>query len=250
MTMNAEMSTYEWFDQYLAGELSAAEKAQFEQRLAADAEFRSLFEDYRNIENSFKEYEQNKASEAAFTQTLTQLNRQHFGTGTQQSKGKVVSMKRRWFVVAAAASIIAAFFLLNPFTGGSGNLFNDYYEAESLSATRGSEDSASRIAEYYNAKDYNNALTLLEPYTEGHPDATDLQLAKAVCYLQTNRFTDAEAVLKPIAAAGTVYSQRAQWLRAMVQLKNDNKPACKEILQTIDSGSAYYERAQKLLKKL
>jgi tetratricopeptide (TPR) repeat protein len=249
--MTPETTLYELFEQYLGGDLNAAEKAAFEQRLQTEPEVQALFTDYKNIQTDFIQYESAKPGEAALTGTLTELNREHFAAAAQPATAKVVSMKRRFYMIAAAASLIMGFFLLKPlFFTSQGNLFNKYYDEEGLSVSRGETDTASTVANFYNQKEYAKALTLLEPYTEAHPTATDLLMAKGVCYLQTGRFAEADAVFAPVAASATVYSQRAQWLQAMVQLKQANKPACKTILEKINNTSAYYERAQRLLKAI
>jgi hypothetical protein len=249
--MTPETTLYELFEQYLGGELNAAEKAAFEQRLQSEPEVQALFNDYKNIQQDFIQYENIKPGEAALGETLTALNREHFNAAAQPAAAKVVSMKRRWYMLAAAASVIMGFFLLKPmFFTSQGDLFNKYYEEEQLSGIRGEADTVSTVADFYNQKEYTKALTLLEPYTLAHPSATNMLMAKGVCYLQTGRFAEADAVFAPIAASATIFQQRAQWLQAMVQLKQDNKPACKIILEKINSSSVYYERAQRLLKAL
>lgn len=248
--MTPETTIYELFEQYLAGELPPAETAAFEQKLQAEPGFREQFDAYKNIQQDFMLMESGRSQEAALTETLQQYNRQYF-TAQQPQQAKVVSMKRRWYMVAAAASLIAAFFLLKPmiFTGG-GSLFNDYYAETPLDDARSNADSASRITELFNNKKYTEALTILEPYTAAHPDATSMLMAKGTCYMQTAAFEKANAVFTPIASGQTAYAARAQWMLAMVALKQDDKAACKPLLEKIPSGSEYYERAQRLLKKL
>jgi hypothetical protein len=249
--MTPETTIYELFEQYLAGELPANETAALEKELQINARLKEEFDLYCNLQNDFLQMETGRAQESALAETLQQYNQQYF-TAQQPQQAKVVSMKRRWYMVAAAASLIAAFFLLKPmlFTASDKNLFNEYYSEEGLSGVRGDADSVSRSAELFNAKKYAEALTILEPYTAVHPDATSLIMAKGTCYMQTAAFEKANAVFTPIASGQTAYAARAQWMLAMVALKQDDKAACKPLLEKIPAGSDYYTRARRLLKQL
>lgn len=250
--MPAKASPYEQFEQYLAGEMPPEERQLFEARLNSDPQLAETFRAYKQLNEEYSEMEQLREEEAALSGTLAQMNRKYFSAGETMVQKKQAPVRRMVFAVAAAASLIAAFFLLKPmwFAGGNKNLFNEYYENEQMSVERGAMDSAAQAAALYNAKDYAKTLTILEPFTKAHPEKTELQVFTGRCYLETAAYDKADSVFSAIAKGGTVFSDKAQWLQALVMLKQKQNEAAKQLLEKIPGNSAYYKQAKELMGKL
>lgn len=249
--MSAETSIYEQIERYISGIMEPEEKQAFEAALNRDRSLTEKMLAYKKLNEEFSVMEQSKAGEEALSGTLQQMNQKYF-TAPKKITGKPAPVRRMVFAVAAAASIIAAFFLLKPvlFNTGNKNLFNEYYPAEQMTVERGAVDSGTEAAKFYNAKEYTKALQILEPFTKAHPEKTELQVFTGRSYLETAAYAQADSVFSAVANGTSLFRDKAQFLRAMVMLKQKRNEECKAILAQIPASSSYYTTANELMRKL
>lgn len=249
--MSAETSTYEQIERYISGIMDPEEKQAFEAALNRDKSLTEKMLAYKKLNEEFSVMEQSKAGEEALSGTLQQAGKKYF-TGEKNITKKPAPVRRMVFAFAAAASIIAAFFLLKPilFSTGNKDLFNEYYPGEQMSVERGAADSGAEAAKFYNAKEYAKALQILEPFTKAHPGKTELQVFAGRAYLETAAYAQADSVFSAVAGGTSLLRDKAQFLRAMVMLKQKRNEECKAILVQVPESSTYAEQAKELLKKL
>jgi tetratricopeptide (TPR) repeat protein len=249
--MPGEIPTYELIEEYLSGDMNPSRKKAFEDMLEREPDMMEMMLTYKKLQEEFTGMETARTGEGALKENLASLNQQYF---SREEKKMVKRTPVRSIIItlAAAASILFAFFLLKPVLFGTGdkNLFNRYYEEETFSSGRGNTDSTGLAAGFYNAKNYDRALEILEPYTSNHPDATDLLLYLGRCYLQTEKYAKADALFSTIAGGNTVYRDKAQFLQALSMLKQQRKDECRKLLLQVKEKSAYYKKAQELLGEL
>lgn len=250
--MSAESSIYEQIERYTSGEMEPEEKQSFEARLNSDLQLRETYTAYIKLNSEYAEMEQLREEEEALAGTLRQMNRKYFTAEEAAPIKKPAPVRRMIFSIAAAASLIAAFFLLKPvlFSTGNKDLFNEYYPNEQMTVERGVTDSAAEAAKFYNAGEYAKALAILEPFTRAHPEKTELQVFTGRSYLQTAAYPKADSVFRNIFNGTTVFRDKAQWLLAMVLLKQKKNEECKVVLNMIPETSAYFKQAKELRGKL
>ncbi len=251
--MSEAYTEYEQMERYLAGEMEPGEQQAFETALNNDPQLKERFNTYRLLQKEYSDMERLRNNEAAFSATVQQLNREYFGA-TQTETRKPAPVRKLFFALAAAASLLFAFFLLKPVLFGTGNkdLFGSYYTDEQFPRQRGVIDSATIAAGFYDKKEYAQTLNILEPYTQAHPEQTELLLFRGRCYIATAQYDKAVELFRTVAAgnAPQVYRDKAQWLHALALLKQDKKEDCKKVLQQISEQSFYYKKAKELLEKL
>lgn len=244
---------YELMERYLAGEMEPGEQEAFEAALNNDVAFRERFSAYRLFNEEYSGMEQSRAGEETLTTTMKQLKDKYFLT-TETGIKKPAPVRKLIFALAAAASLLFAFFLLKPVLFGTGNkdLFGEYYVEEQFPRQRGVPDSATIAAGFYDKKEYTQTLNILEPYTNAHPEKTELLLFRGRCYIATAQYDKAVELFRAVTGSNApqVFRDKAQWLHALVLLKQDKKEDGKKILQQIPEQSFYYKKAKELLADL
>jgi hypothetical protein len=246
-------SRFEEIERYLSGEMEPGEQLNFEEGLKNDAALKEQLDLYRNLNGEYSVMEQSKAGEEALSGTLANMNRKYFFR-EEDTLRKKAPVRKLLFALAAAASLFFAFFLLKPVIFGKGDkdLFNEYYPEEQFPRERGKQDSASMAADFFDRKDYANALAILEPFTKSHPEKTEYQEFKGWAYLLAAQYGKAEEVFSALANgnAPEIYREKAKFLQAGVLLKQNRKEDCKKILLEIPEKSTYYKKAKELLGDL
>ena len=240
--MNEER--YILFDQYLQGELTAAEKSDFEKQLAEDPDFASEFETFKGVQLQLENKFGFEAEREAFKENLTQISEKHFNN----SKPKVVLM-RPWYY-AAAASIIILFGLFF-FDYNQNPVFNDYnHPGQAHFIERGTTDMHLLQAEKaFNSRKFKDAILFFEMALK-ETKTPEIQYYYGVSLLETNEYKKAEAVFNELKATSPVYKDKSLWNLALMKLKQKDYKGCKQILQTISQDYEDYDEVQELLDAL
>jgi tetratricopeptide (TPR) repeat protein len=240
---------YEQIESYVSGNMTAAEKMEFEKQMELDPELKETVALYRTLQESYTSIEQTKPGVLQLEKTLENVSGNYF---KEEKQAPVFTMQKTFRVLAVAASLILGFLLLQPvlFTKGNKDLFKTYYQQEELSVERGETDSIVKAILFFNKNEYQQALDYLEPVTQKNPEANNLILARGECYLGLNQFDKALKSFEEVAQKETVYKDRANWLKAMAYLKQEKFTECRNFLSTIAETSTYFKTAQKLIAKL
>jgi negative regulator of sigma E activity len=250
------MDNYEKIEAYLQGELSDAERVQFQQELQADEALMAQFKTYQLADGFLQNEQRINAGEAALRNSINAIINQQKTTELQPAK--LVTLKKRWLYTAvAAAACIAILVLLKPviFTTDidAQKLYSQNASFETFSANRGktATDSLLRIGEkQFNKKQYPDAIAAFTQYLKSNPNEPKYQLARAFALIETGKYADAEMDLLAIQNGTSAYASMATWYRALSLLKQQKITDCKKILQTISSGDDMYKKAQELLSQL
>ena len=240
--MNEER--YILFDQYLQGELTAAEKSDFEKQLAEDPDFASEFETFKGVQLQLENKFGFEAEREAFKENLTRIAEKHFNNGTP----KVVLM-RPWYY-AAAASIIILFGLFF-FDYNQNPSFNDYnHPGQAHFTERSTTDMHLLQAEKaFNSRKFKDAILFYEMALK-ETKTPEIQYYYGVSLLETNEYKKAEAVFNELKATSPVYKDKSLWNLALMKLKQKDYKGCKQILQTISQDYEDYDEVQELLDAL
>jgi tetratricopeptide (TPR) repeat protein len=240
-------------EQYLDDSLETRERMAFEERLRTDPDLAKAVEAEKELRLSLQQLLQHAEEETALKKTLGTLRADHFPVSEPT---KVVGM-RRFRMAMAAALLVAAIAAAWWFFGKNdppGKLYSQYALHEKLGNTRSNGQDDDRLrekaAESFNNGSYAEAMPLLEQYTTLHADATDALIAKGVCYLETGRYPQATALFEQLRSQLPARQSVANWYLALIQLKQGKITACRDYLQQIKTGEAYYSNARSLLKAL
>lgn len=243
-----KMEASELFIGYIEETLSVSERESFEDRLKNESGFGDDFHDFKETYNMM---ENQFSSERK--QVIKTINRADVDFKSSQdskaSSGKLVQFKPWQYALAASVILAIGLFL---FQGSNKPVYADYATHNAISLTqRGETQTSVKQAETaFNNGDYQEALDEFKTVLKTNPDRIDFQLYKGQALIETNNFTQADALLKQISEGNSVYSSQAIWWSALSKLKQKQYDEVKILLKKIDSNSAEYEKAQALLEKL
>lgn len=234
--------TYISFEDYLSGEMPAGDKKQFEEKLRNDAGFHQQFELYKEttrlLEVKFS------SETAAFMQNLKSISAEHFSAKTQKEV-RVINFRPLYYAVAASVAIVFGLLFFNQ----GDPQYNDYSQHETAAfSQRGTADAQLAEAQNaFNAKDYEKAAAAFDKVPVLNPEETYFY---AIALIETDRYPQAEALLKGLQSGTTAYKHKATWYLALSGLKQQKTAQCKALLRQIPAGAEDYQKAQELLDDL
>ncbi|PWA08060.1 tetratricopeptide repeat protein [Flavobacterium laiguense] len=232
------------FDEYLQGEMSAADKLVFEQQLRDQPDLAMAFETYKelqlHLENKFGQADELKA----FKQNLKGISKKHF----KKSKTKVVTFKPWYYVAAASVAVLFGLFFLNQ---NSDPTFEDYNQPETAFFTERGEanDNLKLAQDAFNGKKYKEAIPLFETILKTDQSA-EIQYFYGVALLEENRLPEAESVFTTLKMGNSIYKNKAIWSLALSKLKQKDYKTCKELLLTIPEDYEGNDQVDDLLEEL
>jgi hypothetical protein len=232
------------FDEYLQGEMAAADKLAFEQQLKDQPDLATAFETYKelqlHLENKFGQADELKA----FKKNLKGISKSHF----KKSKPKVVAFKPWYYGVAASVAILIGLFFMNQ---NSDPAFEDYNQPETAFFTERGEanDNLKAAQDAYNGKHYKTSIPLFEAILKTNKSA-EIQYFYGVALLEDNRITDAEGVFDTLKTGNSIYKNKAIWSLALCKLKQKDYNSCKELLLTIPDDYEGNDQVIALLEDL
>jgi tetratricopeptide (TPR) repeat protein len=241
---------WNYIDDYFNGLLSTEEKQKFEQRCETDEQFADEVALYITTRQTMR------------TQLLEQKKNEWKLLGNtpvvemQKPETKVVKINR-WYMLAAAASIIGIVFLLNPFSKGAGEMASEYVKnnLEQLSVNMdGSKDSLQLAINFYNQKEYKNALLLFNDIYQKDPSQTDALKFSGLTLLMQGNYDAAIVKFDELAAKQGLFSNPGLFYKALVLLKRntgaDKEEARKLLQQVADQQLEGSKQAAEWIKKI
>jgi FtsZ-interacting cell division protein YlmF len=239
--MNEER--YILYDNYLHNELTAEEKAAFENQLQNDPEVAASFEIYKDLNVHLENKLGNQIELNSFKENLKTISKQNF---TKQ-KSKVITFRPWQYAVAASITILLGTWL---FTQNSNPEYGSYNQHENAYFTeRNSADNNLKNAqEAFNDKNYAAAVMAFEKILE--PKTPELNYFYAIALIETNNYAKAETVLNDLKSGTSVYAPKAIWYLALSNLKQQKLDVCKMYLKQISEDTEDFDKAQKLLEEL
>ncbi len=253
------LEIYETIQQYLAGTLSPKDKTAFDAKMKADPELEAEFLLHKNIDAL--RYERNdKLQEGLAILQEIQLGDNENITpepvkieGKAENPAKRIPMKIGWRQLAGIAATflipICIWFLWPD------NLYEKYGIHDNLELVemsgQGSLDKLKLdLQTAYNNKHYGVALGYCETYLKQKLDDYEVQLAKGICLLELDRYSEALTVFKQYAYGSAGDKIKGEWYQAMTYLKQDDKAQCKAILQKLQGQGFKEDTVVALLQEL
>lgn len=240
---------YARIEDYLDGALTAAERVAFEAELQADPALAEALQQVRETRERLAMQWTQESKEAELRKTLKELGKQHFsGGGSANEVARRIPLVR-WWMAAAVLTAIAIWIF---WPAGENALYDRYRQFPEAAFTEksGGAPTLSEAGQLFNDENYAAALTILTAHLEQQPADLEARFFAGLCQLETGRLTAAESAFRQILSNENAWSQEARWYLALTFLKGKKTPECKETLNRIQPGEAYYEEAQQLLKKL
>ncbi|NER14517.1 hypothetical protein GWK08_13770 [Leptobacterium flavescens] len=174
-------------------------------------------------------------------------------------KDAVKARRRRYFMMAAAIAgllIISSLALIFTQESNPQELFAKYYSTDDLPSVikRGATgDELNRGVIAFRDSNFFEAVNLFEAYkkTVSETDPA-VHLYLGLSYLQTGSYDKALGELDLLLHSDALDRSKAQWFKALVYLKMDNKKKAEEVLKKIleDPSNFNYAEAGKLLDEL
>lgn len=239
---------YILFDAYLSGSLDAESIQIFEDRLTSDAEFKRAFDDFQQAERFLEHQFNNEEKTKSFKENLAQISSGYFKNDTAPEP-KAIRINPWYYSVAAAVVLLFGVVIAQQFSNPT---YDDFADYGTMSLTvRGSENDLQAKAEKaFNQKDYRDAEKHLSQLLQKDQDNIELQLYKAVCLVELNKYQEADALYQNISQSPSVYTSKAKWYLALSKLKQKEKAASILVLKSIPKDAEDFDSAQTLLKKL
>lgn len=234
---------YLLFDQYLQGELSEKDRLDFEKQLSENAELKSEFETFKEVQLQLETKFDFAVDRETFEANLKNISRDYF----KPKKAKLISMKPYVYMAAATVILLLGLFLFHP----SEPKFEDYNQFENAYLTERGEglELVKEAENAFNAKDYKRAIPLFEAVLKEKQSA-EIQYFYGISLLENNQIKQAEAEFNQIKSGNSVYKNKAIYALALAKLKQKDYKSCKEILLEIPSDYEHYDKVQELLDKL
>lgn len=239
-----EEQDYILIEQYLQGDLTAAQRADFEARLAAEPTLADAFAERRLLNAHL----QAAGQEEALRGTLEQLGNKHFSV--PEAKVRTLGGNRRWLYGVAVAAVIALAVLLGgPWLFPGGNNYEQFAQHAPLSLTeRGASPQLAAQAEAtFNAGQFRAAVPLLQEYLTVQADDERAQLALGISLLETDKDEEAIVIFERIAEGNSSLAPYGNWYLALAAVKRGDDANAIKYLDLIPATDTYLTtKAQEL----
>ncbi|WGD33523.1 tetratricopeptide repeat protein [Olleya sp. YS] len=245
---------YILFENYLSGDLSSEEIADFENRVSTDEDFKQAFTIYKELSEHLQHEIGNEDNTTDFRANLDSISHRYFTKLDIEENPVEVKKTFSFYKLAVAASIalIMGFFVFNQFSGGAD--YYDFNDHGTIDFTeRSSEDNVGlliKTTKAFNNKEYKEAKSYLEELLKDNPENVEYNFYYAITNIELDNFDQADSILGTIANGNSAYKNKATWYWALSKLKQDKKEDCIKLLKQIPEDADDYSQALKLLKKL
>ncbi|OOQ59817.1 anti-sigma factor [Mucilaginibacter pedocola] len=231
---------------YVDGEMSAEERAEFELQMQADAELREYVAQYREANTALRRFLVPDSNAEALKQTLGSLNQQYF-----KPEAKVVSFGNysRW-LSAVAAVLILGIIVFNPFRRG---LYEEYNTATTMSVAErgdGAETNLEKAAAFYNNKEFTKAEGLLAKEYTADTKNSLIAYYYALTLIEDKQEAKAREILQQLYNGESAFKYDAAYYVGLSYVKQKDNANAKVWLQKVAAGTSNYQKARELLGKL
>lgn len=238
---------------YLQGELDKEQEAAVAQRLAADADFKLLFEDTRLMIEGL--------GKLRHKGLLDRIDNLEAGLGNPlrvQKKVKTiswtVSRMAAVFVGIAVVATVTWLALFNDSTS-SDDLYTAYftpYENVFVPTIRSGEDPTLLVRTFvaYDEADFETAKELFDELLKENESAF-VRFYAAIAYMEAGETNKTAGLLKTIISEQGDFEFQARWYLALNYIKTEDYQNAKSLLEELaGSSTSYQTKAQELLKEM
>lgn len=239
------------FEDYLKASMPDEEKLAFENRLQTDKAFQNAFTTYKEASRFLKYKFGNGAASTTVENTITSISSAYFEKveETKYSSQKPKVFKLAQWAVAASIVVFLGLFAYNQFTVPSYDDYSDY-KAISLTVRSNNNEVFTKAEKAFNSRNFSEAETYFNQILEYDENNVEVQLYKAICQIEQDKFSKADTLLGTIASGHSAFRNDAIWYSALSQLKQGNNKGCIAILKSLPEETEHYRKAQKLIDKL
>lgn len=240
LSSEKRMDHFSLIEAYLAGELNEQETAAVEQRIQTDPAFAAEVHLLRDTQSVLSLHQQQ-----AYKAQLQALD--------AAEQAPVRRLTPRWLAVAAAVVLLALvglWSLNRPSDGPYAGAFAPYPNRLTLRGDA-SSDQLDEAMRAYNNADYAAAAQQLAELVSSDTAREDLRFYLGVARLGAGQPATAARVLASVRAP-SLYTQQAEWYRALAMGQADKTEQARLLLQRVARSEThpYQSQAQTLLRQL
>ncbi|MEO1518468.1 MAG: hypothetical protein AAFV95_25850 [Bacteroidota bacterium] len=242
------MNDQQWIERYMDGELSEEERQQFEQRLGKDTELARAFQLEKDLMDGIE-----AQGNVQLRGYLDGLHDEWQETKkVDEAPAKPQKNNRQWLWAGLAMIVLLGFVLLlwRQSAPSPEKLYAQYAQT-TFSFTQKSQDSqlASEAEQLLAAGKYKAALPLLNQLIDQDP-TIQYRMARAFANVASGQSAAALIELDELAAQNSFYRNDIFWYKALAHLRQNNLPATRQSLQSIEKSSKRHPQAVQLLEEL
>ena len=251
LLMKNQINYSEFIERYLDGEMTGQELIWFEKELDSN-------------EGLQKELKLRKKVNQAILDESSMKYRDELedAYAVYMKDGEGSSNKKRKYIVAGSVliSVLAGVILILNLTGKqytNEQLFNRYYESYESNTTFRSADNELNsdlvlAMQFYENKDYNEALKLFESILLADPDRIGINLYSGISRMEIKEYELAgKSFGKIIDDRYNVYMEQAEWYLSLCYIITGQNEKVIPLLEKIIDGNGFYRKnASSLLRKL
>jgi TolA-binding protein len=228
-------------DAYLHGRMSAAERNDFENEIAMNAELKRKYEELRLLMVGI--------GEASLQQKINSFHKEIGREENKAAKAKVISLKTWVWAASVAAACCIGVWMLFFNTASSDKLYDAYYKPDAgLPTVMSVSDNYSfdKAMVEYKSGNYAAAIKAWEEFETNKPGNDTLHYFLGSALLANNQKEKAIPYLENVAANdSSAFQKEASWYLGLAHLKKGDKEAAKKNIAA--SGR---ENKEQLLNKL
>jgi hypothetical protein len=253
--MKNNLNFDEFIERYLDGEMGTHEKIWFEKELDANPKLQKELELRRDINSAIQEKD--------VMELRGQLEEIYSAPEHQETvvKRSTTIFNRNLLIIASVISVLIVGSLLvlllksNSYTNEE--IYAMYYRPYEAtlnfrSADAGINQDLRTAMQYYENKDFRNALVLFEKILSEDESRIGLNLYSGISHMEINEFDNAHSNFqKIIDDKYNLYIEQAEWYLGFCYLMTDNTEKAKMQFRQIAEKDGYYaSKAIEILNKM
>lgn len=229
----------ERIEAYLEGALKGQELQQFEAELAANSQLATELEVHKKL----RKY----VAETEISRLKTEVNgwmaqEQPASTSPNLIKEKVI--RPLWKSITTIAAVLAVaiglgwWFYLMKAPAFDSQLAMEEVITEAPATQQGQAEARQQWVYAYQQKSYSKVIDLLSSKTDKTPEEL---YYLGLSYAALNRYDEASILLSSSALEESIYQEKAEWLNALILLKQGHKGEARDILEKIAKSESQYK---------
>ncbi len=257
-------------DKYLDNEMSLKEKQAFEEKVNSDPllleelklqrDMRLMYsnEEWVAGDRKMLKNEGAKSLQSFFTSIEATFLKTTISEVIDENRSNIKN--RKWYFVAIAA-VIATLITVTIFVFKEDNyntLYAQYIQIDHIPSLVNRGETNNKLIEkaqlLFDRKKYKEAIEVFTAYQKSNSESIDplCFIYKGICYLEVEEFDDALKEFELLSNSNTLHSKKANWYKAMVYLKQQDRGKLILILKSIvsDKNNFNYNQAQELLEEI
>ena len=253
-----DLTKYELIESYLANEMSADDRRQFEKQLEENTALKEELKLHEQMADVLKGEKIHQ-----FRDVLKEVDKEWKKPTEKKGEGKIVRMNfRRVLAIAASLALLIIawqFFFSNSNELNSDKLFADHFEPYQmiLNQRSTSDDTHESTAllntgiKQYAAGDFAGSSIAFRQLMDAELSNISFQFYYALSLLGNNEPNNAIPVLEKIMDTPEhLFLEQSRWYLALAYLQNNEKEKAVNILHKIKEGEYKFLEKEKLIQRL